>query len=158
MSNEHDDSEATHAPIDGESEADRQERERDSWLKERLEGIVPGVVKKAMLSGLGAIVVTEETIRSAVTDAPKEAMGYVLSQADNTKDQFLGLVAAEVRDFLREMDIETTLARVLSTMTMQINTEIKFSPTQPADSEQGDVEPEVKTDVTLKRTRKKKKD
>lgn len=158
MANEHDDNEPTVTESSSRSEADREEQERDSWLRERLEGIVPGVVKKAMLSGLGAIVVTEETIRSAVTDAPKEAMGYVLSQADNTKDQFLGLVAAEVRDFLREMDVAAELARVLSTMTLQINTEIKFSPNPTEGGGEGEVEPEVKTDVTLKRTRKKKKD
>ena len=128
--------------------------ERDKRLRDVLEGFVPDVVKRAMLSGLGALFVTEETIRSAVSDMPKDAVGYVLQQADNTKDHFLALMATEVRDFLREIDVGEELTRILSTMTLDVHTQIRFVPEE--DGEEEDLRPDVKTDLKLTRTRKRR--
>ena len=72
---------------DKDTPADRAERSeatdraaQEQGFRGRLEGMVPEVVKRAMLSGLGALFVTEETIRGAVSDMrlPKEAVGYML--------------------------------------------------------------------------------
>ena len=128
--------------------------ERDKRLRDVLEGFVPDVVKRAMLSGLGALFVTEETIRSAVSDMPKDAVGYVLQQADNTKDHFLALMATEVRDFLREIDVGEELTRILSTMTLDVHTQIRFVPEE--DGEEEGLRPDVKTDLKLTRTRKRR--
>ena len=130
--------------------------DRDKRLRAVLEGFVPDVVKRAMLSGLGALFVTEETIRSAVSDVPKEAVGYVLQQADNTKDQFLSLVATEVREFLGEINVGEELARILSTMTLDIHTQIRFEPDEDAEEGDEDLKPDVKTDLKLTRTRKRR--
>lgn len=134
-----------------------EEEYRDDRRRVRLDGIVPDVLKRAMLSGLGALFVTEETIRSAVSDMPKDAVRVVMNQADATKDQILGVLAAEIREFLHEIDVGEELSRVLSTMTLEINTQIRMIPDSEDEAEGAELKPDVKTDIKLKRTRKKRK-
>jgi hypothetical protein len=145
---------------DGEREpgaAPRSEEElRDrEGLRGRLEGMVPEILKRAMLSGLGAISVTEETIRGAVTDMklPKEAVAYLLEQADSTKDQFLALVAREIREFLTEADLGQEIARALSSMHVEVNMRIGFVPNENLPDR---VKPVVESEVSVKRRRKKR--
>ena len=110
-----------------------------------------------MLSGLGAISMTEESIRGAVTDMrlPKEAVGYLLDQADSTRDQFLALVARELRDYLEDADLGAEMAKALSSLRVEISTTIQFQPEDEA-AEAGEVTPKVSSKVGIKRTRKKR--
>ncbi|HEX8825388.1 MAG TPA: hypothetical protein VF794_36075, partial [Archangium sp.] len=52
-------------------------------------GFVPEFVRKVAVAGLGAIFMTEEGIRSLAGQLklPKEVLGYILGQAEKTKDE-----------------------------------------------------------------------
>ncbi len=128
--------------------------DHDSGLRQRIESLMPEMLKRAMLSGLGAISMTEESIRGAVTEMrlPKEAVGFLVDQADSTKDQFLALLAREIREHLASADLGAELAKALSTMTIDIQTSIKFVP-----DEGGSARPDVKSSVGITRRRKKRR-
>src|SRR5690348_7200148 len=66
-------------------------------------GFVPELVKRVAVAGLGALFMTEEGIRSLAGQLklPKEVLGFIVSQAEKTKDDLGRAVSDEVRRFLQ---------------------------------------------------------
>lgn len=122
--------------------------------RSRLEGMVPDIVKKAMVSGLGAIFMTEETIRTTLSDMPKEAVNFLVNQADQTKEQLLNLIAHEVREFLESADLSEELAKVLARLTLDIRTQIRFVPSEGTEGLA--LRPDLEYDVQVSRKPKGK--
>lgn len=120
--------------------------------RRRLERILPEVLKRALERGLeagmGTFNSTNETIRGVVGkyELPKELAGYVLSQMDETKNSVVRVVAKEVRDFLEATDLSTELQKVLTALSFEVKTEIRFIP-----NDHGGVRPEIKSKATPKR-------
>src|ERR1700704_2851267 len=69
---------------------------------EGLRGRAADLMKKALISGVGALFMTEEGIRNLVGELklPKELIGSVLAQADRTKQEVLRVMTEELRSFL----------------------------------------------------------
>jgi hypothetical protein len=88
------------------------------------------MAKRALMSGLGAVLTTEESLKSSLQDMklPKEAMNYLVSQADRTKREIIEVVARETRTFLSHMEIEQMLGRALTGTTIEISTRIRILP------------------------------
>src|SRR4051812_50032902 len=65
----------------------------------KLSGIVPDIVRRAVLTGVGALFMTEEGIRNLVGDMkmPKEALAFLMSQAERTRSEVARVVTQEVR-------------------------------------------------------------
>src|SRR5205807_4279346 len=78
-----------------------QEDKLTESIRQRLEHLVPELVKKTFAAGLGAVYSTEEGIRKLARDGLPELAGYVASSADSAKDKVWEIVARETRDFLR---------------------------------------------------------
>ncbi len=116
--------------------------------RRRLERLLPGVIKRAIEkgieTGIGSITHANDSIRSVVgkTELPKEVAGYVFSQVDDTKNAMVRVVAREVRDFLEAADLAKELQKVLTTLSFEIRTEIRFVP-----NDAGGVTPDVKARV-----------
>lgn len=116
--------------------------------RRRLERLLPGVIKRAIEkgieTGIGSISQANDSIRSVVgkTDLPKEMAGYVFSQVDDTKNAVLRVVAREVREFLEAADLAQELQKVLTTLSFEIRTEIRFVP-----NDSGGITPDVKARV-----------
>lgn len=127
---------------EGEDEAHREGRRR------RLERLLPGVIKRAIEkgieTGIGSLTQANDSIRSVVnkTELPKEVAGYVFSQVDDTKNAMVRVVAREVREFLEAADLAKELQKVLTTLSFEIRTEIRFVP-----NDAGGVTPDVKARV-----------
>jgi hypothetical protein len=128
-----------------------EESERERSIRGRLESIVPEVVKRAMISGLGAIFMTEETIRTAVSDMPKDAVNFLVDQADHTKELLFTMIAKEVRDYLEQTDLNAEMARLLSRLTVEVRTQVRFIPNPDVPDSPAAMTPEVKHDVEFKR-------
>lgn len=143
-------SESDSSGSDIRSSGDDGDRERGDSLRDRLEAMVPEVVKRAMITGLGALFVTEETVRSAVSDMPKEAVSFFVGQAAETKEQLLGLVAKEVREYLASSDLSDELAKVLTKLSLDVRTEIRFIPNEEA-SDGIKVKPDATYEVGVRR-------
>lgn len=88
------------------------------------------LAKRALTTGIGAVFMSEETLRSQLSEMklPKEAMGYVVSQADKTKRELVDVIAREMRAFLSRLEVEAMIGRMLTGTTIEINTRIKILP------------------------------
>ncbi len=123
-------------------------------VRERLEAIVPELVKKTFAAGMGAVLGTEEGIRRVTREMklPKDVAGYLLDTAGNTKDEFMRILAREVREFLQTVNLSEEIAKMLTLLSFEVKTEIRFIPN---DEKYAGVEPDVKASVRLKRNEPK---
>jgi hypothetical protein len=117
-------------------------------IRHRLERLVPELVKKTFAAGLGAVFSTEEGIRKIARESLPEVAGYIASSADGAKDKVFDVIARETREFLSNLNVSEEIAKILTTLSFEIKTEIRFIPN--AERFVG-AEPDVKASVRLKR-------
>jgi hypothetical protein len=121
-------------------------------VRRRLETLVPELVRRTFAAGMDAVFTTEEGLRRLTKDMrlPKEVAGYLANTAVSTKDEFLRILAREIREFLRTVNLSQEIANMLTMLQFEVKTEIRFLPNE--DKEKG-VEPKVKANVRVKRNR-----
>jgi polyhydroxyalkanoate synthesis regulator phasin len=120
-------------------------------LRQRLEALIPELVKKTLYAGLGAAAVTEEQIRKVAGDwLPKDVVSYLLQSANSTKDEVFRIFAREIREFLQNLNLSQELTKLLTQLSFEIKTEIRFIPN--TESVAG-VKPDIKKKIRLKRTK-----
>ncbi len=95
-------------------------------------GFVPEFVKRVAVAGLGALFMTEEGIRSLAGQLklPKEVLGFVLSQAEKTKDDLGRIVSDELRRFLQSEKLRGEFLKLLAGMTVEINAQVRLVPSE----------------------------
>ena len=135
----------------------------DRGLRERLEKLLPDLVRRAFHAGTSAISNTEDGIRRIMSDLnlpkevatylmlnlPREVAGTIMSQASSSKDEVLRIVSQELRRFLENVNLSGELQKLLTSLSFEIKTEIRFIPN---DAAIGQVKPEVKNKVAVKRS------
>ena len=124
-------------------------------IRQRLERLVPELVKKTFAAGMGAVFSTEEGIRKIAREGLPEVAGYLASSADGAKDKVFEVIARETREFLGNLNVSEEIAKILTTLSFEIKTEIRFIPN--SDRFVG-AEPDVKASVRLKRNDDRKDD
>ena len=117
-------------------------------IRSRLERLVPELVKKTFAAGMGAVFSTEEGIRKIARESLPEVAGYIASSADGAKDKVFDVIARETREFLSSLNVSEEIAKILTTLSFEIKTEIRFIPN--SDRFVG-AEPDVKASVRLER-------
>ena len=128
------------------------ENERlDEGLRQRLEGLIPEIVRRTFYAGLGAVFTTEEGVRKLATEfsLPKDVARYLIQQAGSARDELFRIVATELRNFLESLNLNEELQRLLTSLSFEIKTEIRFIP-----NDQKLLKPKVKNKVTVKRSRR----
>jgi hypothetical protein len=129
---------------------DRDDRDGLSdMIRQRLEALVPELVKKTFSAGMGAVFSTEEGIRKLARENLPEVAGYLASSADGAKDKVFEVIARETREFLSNLNLTEEVAKLLTTLSFEIKTEIRFIPNSERLT---GAEPDVKASVRLKRT------
>ncbi|MBS1122463.1 MAG: hypothetical protein H6Q90_4691 [Deltaproteobacteria bacterium] len=118
-------------------------------IRQRLESLVPELVKKTFAAGLGAVFSTEEGIRKIARESLPEVAGYLAHSADGAKDKVFEVIARETREFLSTLNLTEEIAKILTTLSFEIKTEIRFIPN--SERVMG-AEPDVKASVRLKRS------
>jgi hypothetical protein len=141
---------------------DNEEKDRD---KRRLfERVIPEIIKRvverAVESGARNVVEAPENLKNFVQDLrlPKEALHYVYSQIDETKNGLYRVVAKEIRDVLQQTELAAELTKVLTRLSFEIKTEIRFIPNDQAVGKKGEEDetatglprPDVKAQVSVK--------
>lgn len=118
-------------------------------IRARLEHLVPELVKKTFAAGMGAVFSTEEGIRKLARENLPDVVGYVASSTNDAKDKVWEIIALQTREFLSNLNLTEEVAKLLTTLSLEIKTEVRFIP----NSERliGS-EPDVKASVRLKRT------
>jgi len=115
-------------------------------------GPIVELMRKVAFAGLGALFMTEEGIRSLAGQLklPKEALGFVLSQAERTKDEVGRVISDEVRRFLRSDKLREDFLRLLSGMKVEVTAHVRLVP----DSERKPGEsPRPRVEVTSVKTK-----
>jgi len=124
----------------------------------RLEGFIPDIVRRTFYAGLGAVFTTEEGIRKIASDLklPKDVANDLIQQAAASKDELFRVVGKELRGFLESVNISGELQKLLTSLSFEIKTEIRFIPNDEAIS---GVKPDLKVGrMALKRNKDDKKD
>jgi hypothetical protein len=91
-------------------------------------GLLPDGIKKALVSGLSALFMTEEGIRSAIGDMrlPKEAVAFLLQQTEKSRKEIFRAVSEELKSFLTTMDLASAVRKALVGMKLEINAQVRF--------------------------------
>lgn len=92
--------------------------------------VVPEFVRKVAVAGLGALFMTEEGLRSLAGQLklPKEVLGYLLQQAEKTKDDVGRIASEEIRRFLQSDKLRREFITLLSQMTVEVKAEFRLVP------------------------------
>ena len=92
-------------------------------------GLLSESVRKALVSGLSLLFMTEEGIRSALGDMrlPKDALNFILQQTERTRHEMYRAVTDELKSFLRTVDVPGELRKTLAGLTVDVRAQIKFS-------------------------------
>jgi hypothetical protein len=117
---------------------------------------VAETVRKAVLTGLGAVFLTEEGARKLAREwkLPKEIVGYVTAQAGGAKDEIVRVVSEEVRKFFESEALRREFLRVLTSMSIEVHAEISL---KPAKTGKG-VAPDVKISAVNPRLRRSREE
>ena len=96
----------------------------------KLSGLVPDIVRRAVLTGVGALFMTEEGIRNLVTEMklPKDALAFLLSQADKSRAEVARVVTQEMRRFLESETLRREIWKLLTSVTLEVNASIQLKP------------------------------
>ncbi len=146
--------EAPLPPPLGEEEAeDAEEKDPKFWERRfgrRLEGLVPDVVKRTLVGTMGSLFLSEDGLRQSLADLrlPKEVVSFIIQHADNTKREFMRIVAKELRDFLASTNFYDEVRKILTGLAFEIKTEVRLVPNDSF------VKPEVKNSVRVKKKEK----
>lgn len=89
---------------------------------------IPDSIRKALVGGLSAVLMTEEGIRNAVSDLrlPKDAIAYLAQQTERTRRELYRMVSDEVKGFLGNIDINRALRKALAGMKVEVRAELRF--------------------------------
>lgn len=125
-------------------------------------GFVGEVLRKAAVASLGAIFMTEEGVRNLAGQLklPKEVMGYLLAQAEKTKDDVGRVISEEVRKFLQSEKLREEFVKLLAGMAVEVTAHIRMVP-DPQAGERAEKPAKSKPQVTvteISARRRKKKD
>jgi hypothetical protein len=142
--------------VDGDDDLLDDIDDSEGRIRARIEGLIPDLVKRTFEAGVGAVLSTEEGIRRFTKDMslPKDVAGYLANTAQTTKDEVLRLMSREIREFLQTVNLSEEIAKMLTTLSFEVKTEIRFIPN---DQKLGGVTPDVNASVALKRTNPKER-
>ena len=102
----------------------------DESGEDKPQRLVGDLLKRAVLTGVGALFMTEEGIRNAVGELklPKDVLSFLLTQADRTRADVARVVTAEVRRFLESDALQRQVWKILTGITLEVNATIQLKP------------------------------
>jgi hypothetical protein len=106
------------------------EGERKRLFERAIPEIFKRVVERAVVAGVGKLAESPESIRHLMGEMklPKEVLSYIYTQIDDTKGDLYRVVAKEIRDVFERMQFADEIAKVLTKLSFEIRTEIRFIP------------------------------
>ncbi|MBW2527208.1 MAG: hypothetical protein JRI23_23705 [Deltaproteobacteria bacterium] len=136
------------------------ENERRRLFERAVPEVIRRVLERALESGVEKLSEGPENVRHLLGDLklPKEALHYIYGQIDDTKKGLYRVVAKEIRDVLEHTNFSDEIADVLTKLSFEINTQIRFVPNpqlerQGADRETDADEPKDGEETSRDRTR-----
>lgn len=114
--------------------------------------VVAELFRKAVSKGGEVANSTEESVRRMLADLPlpNDVVERIVERLDDYKADAIQMVKDEVRAFLDRIDIGYELQKMLTSLSFEISTEIRFIP-----NEKG-IRPDIKAGARVKRSRRDK--
>jgi hypothetical protein len=108
---------------------------------------MPELIRRVLEAGIDKL--GQENVRNLLGEMrlPKEILAVLFAQLDETKTGLYRVFAKEMRDFLEHTNFSDEIARVLTTLSFEIKTEVRFVPN---DSRLG-ASPDVRARVRVKK-------
>lgn len=109
--------------------------------------LLPESIRKALVSGISALFMTEEGIRNMLADMrlPKDAMAYLVQQTERTRKELFRVISTELKGFLKSADLTRELRNALRGTKVQVRAEVRFvaadKPTSKVSSKKTKVRP-----------------
>jgi len=100
-------------------------------MAEDFQGKAAEMMKKVLTIGVGAIFLTEESLRSLVKEfkLPKELLTGVLESASKTKSEFLKSFSEEIMNKVtNKIDAQAAIEEFFARNVMEVNLKINFTP------------------------------
>jgi hypothetical protein len=120
------------APHDTENDRQTEDLEDDDMFsrreRERRQGVTD-FVRRAIENTVGQV--------QSTSNLSRDALHYLLQQGDKGRKEVLRIVAKEVGEFLRHVDISTEVIKVLTNVQMDFSASVKFRHVD------GSVKPEI---------------
>lgn len=121
-------------------------REKEDRERSRLERIVPDLIKKLVEAGVEKLADGPESFKHLLAELklPKESIAVITSQLDEVRRDVTNALAREVREFLERASLADEMTKLLSGLTLEVKTQIRFVP-----NDEGKLRPksEVRTKV-----------
>lgn len=91
---------------------------------------ITDIFKKVVNTGISAAFMTEDAVKNIIGDLPlpKEIVNGLLSNAKNTKDEFISSVKSELKGYLNKIDISKEIDRIAENYDFEVNAKIKLVP------------------------------
>jgi hypothetical protein len=119
--------------LDGEDdEKSEGEGERKRLFERAIPEVFKRVVERAVVTGVGKLAEGPDSLRHLMGEMklPKEVLNYIYTQIDDTKGDLYRVVAKEIRDVFERMQFADEIAKVLTKLSFEIRTEIRFIPNE----------------------------
>jgi hypothetical protein len=120
----------TPGPDGGHPHTPEAEQEKKRLFERAIPELLKRVVERAVESGASRLAEGPENLRNFVQDLrlPKEVLHYLYQQIDDTKNGLYRVVAKEIRDVLEQTQFADEITKVLTKLSFEIKTEIRFIP------------------------------
>lgn len=86
------------------------------------------LARKILLTGVGAIFMTEETVRKGLAELklPTDAVGALVDTVKKQKNEVLELVAVELGNFFTKIKVHEELQKALRGLQVHLDAKISF--------------------------------
>lgn len=109
----------------------------ESEKSDGLKGQLSDMMKKVVMTGVGSIFLTEETIRNYLgkVELPKELWAGLIENASKTKKEFLLNFSKEAANILSQIDYAKEAQRFFDGQKVKISIEVSFDKKDPPKAE-----------------------
>jgi len=123
-------------------------REKDD--PEREKGRIERLIKRFVETGVERLADSPETVRQWANELrlPKEVLNVILTHVEDAKSEIFKVVVREFRDFLERTNLADEISRVLTGVTLEVKTQVRFVPNE---SKSGRPQPTAKASVSVTR-------
>ncbi|NUN12485.1 MAG: hypothetical protein HUU55_02480 [Myxococcales bacterium] len=130
--------------------ADKQHSDNE-WasISKRLEKYLPDIMKRSASTAVRSFLHTEEGVRTVISAMlPPKSLHTVTEVLERAKTDIASRFAKEFHDFLGRIDLNKEIQRALTSLSIELRTEIRFIPNDKAV-----IKPKIETKTRVTRTR-----
>ncbi len=102
--------------------------ERPDILAKAIDALVPDLMKKSFLIGMGCLLLTEEALRKMLSDykLPKEVISGIVAQSYKTRDEMIRVFREELRSYADRIRVDRELKKLMKYLKINIQMEVNF--------------------------------